>query len=87
LEQVSSEGAALRAAERGTYQFTDPNPYLGRSDALELGQDLFRRGVLSEAGLALEAAVRADPGLCEGQGLTLVHFSVQPEPFLTQNTP
>jgi len=22
-----------------------------------------------------------------GQGLTLVHFSAQPEPFLTQNTP
>ena len=40
----------MRAAERGTYQFTDPNPYLGRSDALELGRDLFRRGVLSEAG-------------------------------------
>jgi hypothetical protein len=25
------------------------------------------------------------PGL--GQGLTLVHFSAQSEPFLTQNTP
>jgi len=23
----------------------------------------------------------------EGRGLTLVHFSAQPEPFLTQNTP
>ena len=22
-----------------------------------------------------------------GQGLTLVHFSAQPQPFLTQNTP
>ena len=26
-------------------------------------------------------------GLGTGQGLTLVHFSAQPEPFLTQNTP
>ena len=26
------------------------------------------------------------PAEC-GQGLTLVHFSTQPEPFLTQNTP
>ena len=65
-DQVSSEGAALRAAERSQYQFTDPNPYLGRSDALEIGRDLFRRGVLSEAALALEAAVRADTQLCEG---------------------
>jgi hypothetical protein len=24
---------------------------------------------------------------CEWQGLTLVNFSAQPEPFLTQNTP
>ena len=23
----------------------------------------------------------------DGQGLTLVHFSAQPEPFLTQTTP
>ena len=65
-DQVSSEGTALRAAERSQYQFTDPNPYLGRSDALEIGRDLFRRGVLSEAALALEAAVRADTQLCEG---------------------
>jgi len=26
-------------------------------------------------------------GAPEGQGLTLVHFSAQPEPFPTQNTP
>jgi tetratricopeptide (TPR) repeat protein len=64
-DQVAGEGAALRAAERSQYQFTDPNPYLGRSDALVIGRDLFRRGVLSEAALALEAAVRADGGLCE----------------------
>ena len=65
-DQIESEGAALRNAERSHYQFTDPNPYLGRKDALEVGRDLFRRGVLSEAALALEAAVRADPKLVEG---------------------
>ena len=27
------------------------------------------------------------PTECKGQGLTLVHFSAQPEPFLTQHTP
>ena len=65
-DHVSGEQAALRAAERSHYQFTDPNPYLGNKDALEIGRDLFRRGVLSEAALALEAAVRADAQLCEG---------------------
>ena len=42
-DQIESEGAALRNAERSHYQFTDPNPYLGRKDALEVGRDLFRR--------------------------------------------
>jgi len=65
-DRVAEEGAALRAAERSQYRFVDPNPYLGRADALAIGRDLFRRGVLSEAALALEAAVRADPASCEG---------------------
>jgi peroxin-5 len=65
-DQIESEGAQLRDAERSHYRFTDPNPYLGRKDALEVGRDLFRRGVLSEAALALEAAVRADAKLVEG---------------------
>jgi hypothetical protein len=33
----------------------------------------------------VEPAVHAD-GRGRRQGLTLVHFSAQPEPFLTQNT-
>ena len=65
-DQIAAETATRRAAERSRYDFVDPNPYLGREDALEVGRDLFRRGVLSEAALALEAAVRADPDLCEG---------------------
>ena len=62
-DQIAAESAATRAAERSRYDFVDPNPFLGREDALEIGRDLFRRGVLSEAALALEAAVRADPDL------------------------
>ena len=65
-DQIAAESAATRSAERSRYDFVDPNPFLGREDALEIGRDLFRRGVLSEAALALEAAVRADPDLCEG---------------------
>jgi hypothetical protein len=36
-------------------------------------------------GMRSTAACAAAPA--PGQGLTLVHFSAQPEPFLTQNTP
>jgi hypothetical protein len=36
------------------------------------------------AGIPLPAAAA---GESEGHGLTLVHFSAQPEPFLTQNAP
>jgi hypothetical protein len=32
-------------------------------------------------------AVPVPAGGAMGQGLTLVHFSPRPEPFLTQNTP
>ena len=38
-----------------------------------------KRNILAAASGFLAAAM--------GQGLTLVHFSAQPEPFLTQNTP
>jgi peroxin-5 len=70
---IGEESKAL-AAERSRYEFVDPNPYLGRADALAVGRDLFRRGVLSEAALALEAAVRADPASCEGwRLLSTVH--------------
>jgi len=43
-------------------------------------------GVMKLGGAAAEDdGVRASSST--GQGLTLVHFSAQPEPFLTQNTP
>jgi len=70
---IGEESKAL-AAERSRYEFVDPNPYLGRADAAAVGRDLFRRGVLSEAALALEAAVRLDPASCESwRLLSTVH--------------
>ena len=69
-----ASGALEASRERSRYEFVDPNPYLGRADAAAVGRDLFRRGVLSEAALALEAAVRADPASCEGwRLLSTVH--------------
>jgi hypothetical protein len=45
-------------------------------------QQNFRNAMLCQA--AIEAVWHVP---CGGQGLTLLHFSPQPEPFLTQNTP
>ena len=39
----------------GEYVFASENPFAGDADALEKGKDLFRRGVLTEAALAVEA--------------------------------
>lgn len=43
----------------GDYVFSENNPFTGDPAALEKGKDLFKRGLLSEAALALEAEVRA----------------------------
>jgi len=40
-----------------------------------------------ERDLRVEADDPSDPAAGGGQGLTLVRFSAQPEPFLTHNTP
>jgi hypothetical protein len=49
---------------RGEYQFAASNPFLGDPAALEKGKDLFKRGLLSEAALALEAEVRHGVLVC-----------------------
>ncbi|KAL0646668.1 hypothetical protein Bca4012_044959 [Brassica carinata] len=41
----------------GVYVFSDMNPYVGHPDPMKEGQELFRKGLLSEAALALEAEV------------------------------
>jgi peroxin-5 len=49
--------AGTSGAERGEYIFAADNPFLGDAAAFEKGKDLFKRGLLSEAALALEAEV------------------------------
>lgn len=42
------------------------NPYVGHPNPLKEGQELFRKGLLSEAVLALEAEVLKNPNNAEG---------------------
>ncbi|GBF99808.1 hypothetical protein Rsub_12561 [Raphidocelis subcapitata] len=60
-EAAAGLGAPLRSAGRRDYVFADPNPFLGDAAALAKGKELFKRGLLTEAALALEAEVRANP--------------------------
>lgn len=53
-------------SSRGVYVFSDLNPYVGHPDPLREGQELFRKGLLSEAVLALEAEVLKNPENAEG---------------------
>jgi hypothetical protein len=59
----------------------------------EADQETVDEGVLashaadSEQQQAAVAAVADNDAYNWGQGLTLVHYSAQPEPFFTQNTP
>ena len=50
----------------GVYVFSDVNPYVGHPNPLKEGQELFRKGLLSEAVLALEAEVLKNPDNAEG---------------------
>ncbi|GFP90610.1 peroxisome biogenesis protein 5 [Phtheirospermum japonicum] len=53
-------------ASRGVYVFSDMNPYVGHPYPFKEGQELFRKGLLSEAVLALEAEVLKNPDNAEG---------------------
>lgn len=63
-EQVAAKQQS--DASRGVYVFSDVNPYVGHPNPLKEGQDLFRKGLLSEAVLALEAEVMKNPENAEG---------------------
>ncbi|KAL5737208.1 hypothetical protein ACOSP7_029969 [Xanthoceras sorbifolium] len=63
-EQVAAKQRS--DASRGVYVFSDMNPYVGHPNPLKEGQDLFRKGLLSEAVLALEAEVLKNPNNAEG---------------------
>jgi dsDNA-specific endonuclease/ATPase MutS2 len=67
----------------------------GRSRALQIAERFGldpevvadARSALGEERVTLEATISALETARRGQGLTLVHFTPQPEPFMTQNTP
>lgn len=63
-EQVAAKQQS--DASRGVYVFSDLNPYVGHENPMKEGQELFRRGLLSEAVLALEAEVMKNPENAEG---------------------
>ncbi|KAI4975146.1 hypothetical protein ZWY2020_048753 [Hordeum vulgare] len=48
------------------FMFFEMNPYVGHPNPMQEGQELFRKGLLSEAALALEAEVLKNPDNAEG---------------------
>ncbi|XP_052207831.1 peroxisome biogenesis protein 5 isoform X2 [Diospyros lotus] len=64
-EYLNEQIAAKQQSERGVYQFSDMNPYVGHTNPLKEGHELFRKGLLSEAVLALEAEVLKNPDNAE----------------------
>ncbi|GAB4849846.1 Peroxisomal membrane signal receptor PTS1 [Ancistrocladus abbreviatus] len=64
MKQVASKQHS--ESLKGVYVFSDMNPYVGHPDPLREGQELFRKGLLSEAVLALEAEVLKNPENAEG---------------------
>ena len=56
----------LPSSSKWVYAFSEQNPYVGHPNPLKEGQELFRRGLLSEAVLALEAEVLKNPNNAEG---------------------
>ncbi|KAK1273850.1 Peroxisome biogenesis protein 5 [Acorus gramineus] len=53
-------------SSKSVYVFSDMNPYVGHPNPLKEGQELFRKDLLSEAVLALEAEVLKNPNNAEG---------------------
>lgn len=68
-DEYLNERASLKQPSersRGIYEFSDLNPYVGHPYPMKEGQELFRKGLLSEAVLALEAEVLKNPENAEG---------------------
>lgn len=67
-EYLNEQVAAKQRSDtsRGLYVFSDMNPYVGHPNPLKEGQELFRKGLLSEAVLALEAEVLKNQDNAEG---------------------
>ncbi|GJN15830.1 hypothetical protein PR202_gb02773 [Eleusine coracana subsp. coracana] len=64
-EQLSASRQSS-GASRGVYVFSEMNPYVGHPNPMQEGQELFRKGLLSEAILALEAEVLKNSDNAEG---------------------
>ncbi|KAB5534931.1 hypothetical protein DKX38_018017 [Salix brachista] len=65
-EYLNEQVVQKSDASRGVYVFSDMNPYVGHPNPLKEGQELFRKGLLSESVLALEAEVLKNPDNAEG---------------------
>ncbi|PIN04354.1 TPR repeat-containing protein [Handroanthus impetiginosus] len=65
-EYLNEQVALKQKSASGVYVFSDLNPYVGHPNPLKEGQELFRKGLLSEAVLALEAEVLKNPDNAEG---------------------
>ncbi|GKD60540.1 peroxisome biogenesis protein 5, partial [Tanacetum coccineum] len=59
-------------AFKGVYEFSDLNPFAGHLDPMREGHELFRKGLLSEAVLALDAEVLRNPDNAEGSPMLMV---------------
>lgn len=66
LSRFLNEKNAGKQQSSGVYVFSDMNPYVGHPEPMKEGQELFRKGLLSEAALALEAEVMKNPDNAEG---------------------
>ncbi|VAI43395.1 unnamed protein product [Triticum turgidum subsp. durum] len=56
-------------SSRGVYVSSEMNPYVGHPNPMQEEQELFRKGLLSEAALPLEAEVLKNPDNAEGSRL------------------
>ncbi|GJT40210.1 peroxisome biogenesis protein 5 [Tanacetum coccineum] len=56
----------------GVYEFSDLNPFAKHLDPVREGHELFRKGLLSEAVLALDAEVLKNPDNTEGSPMLMV---------------
>lgn len=62
LERMAAAGPV---SANGAYVMAENNPFLNDTDSLAKGRELFRKGVLTEAVLAIEAECQRAPGNAE----------------------
>jgi hypothetical protein len=61
--EVGLANAPQRLGLATEYVFQENNKYDGSADAMEVAREAFQHGSLSEACLALEAVVKAEPSV------------------------